>query len=467
MGMLKLFKGKKKSSKTHYNGTNGVINSFDITKKQYKEIKKRTYPWKFLTVENPSTNSYLTRNVLVYSYIQTNGIQQLKFHNKKGEKVSSQTQLPFYFSKPISISDEFYYYEIKVIKNEDSKIYFGLGLSSYMLSDLPGTTKGTVGYHSSGLIYANGSIVAYAKVVNEGDVIGIGYYPSNGNIFFTLNGKYVQTLSGDVLHRQRFFPHLGTDGECTLEVNFGMKDFVYVPDESNKYLTTEQLNNRNIKNNEVVENREDDLNNVLFKDSNTSISSPRDNAISSSSSKEPSTTEVTNNTSYIENANKKIDNSKIDFFESIDKTDTNYTSNVSSSGLLQNSNSTIFSPLTDSSSSFNYNTLPSSTSTMFNKNNFGSSNSTLFPIAEDSSTALVPASSTNNNNMFSSNLSNPFSTYMNNSNTSNNINNYNYNNNMKKYDLSSETYLGANVTLEIYKQCIQSCIDNELQNIEN
>eukprot|EP00833_Pecoramyces_ruminatium_P014728 jgi/Orpsp1_1/1188760/evm.model.d7180000067012.1 len=301
MGMFKILKGKKKSSKPQYNGSNGTINSYDITKKQYKEIKKRACPWKFTVVESSSTNSYLTHDVLVYSYIQNNGIQQLKFQNKKGVKVSSQTQLPFYFSKPFCISDEFYYYEIKVIKNVDSKIYFGLGLSNYMFTDLPGTTTGTVAYHSSGLIYANGSVVAYAKVINEDDVVGIGYYPSNGNIFFTLNGKYIQTLSGDVLHKQRFFPHLGSDGECTLEVNFGMTHFIYVPNESNKYLTTEQLNNRNIKDNEQSESREDDLNNA-FKDSNTSFSSPKDNNIS----KDPSSTEVTNNASYIENANKKI-----------------------------------------------------------------------------------------------------------------------------------------------------------------
>jgi len=424
MGMLKILKGKGKSSSKPY-VTNDSSNSYDITKKQYKEIKKRACPWKFLVVEN-NTGSYYNREVLVYSYIQNNGIQQLRFQNKKGQKVSSQTQLPFYFSKPYCISNEFYYYEIKIVKNTDSKIYFGLGLSNYMLTDLPGTVYGSVCYHSSGLIYAGGSVVAYAQAVSEGDVVGIGYYPSNGNIFFTLNGKYIQTLSGEILHKNRFFPHLGSDGECILEVNFGMNHFLYKPEESNKFLTTEQLNNINIKKenerNERIEKNEEDLNTVLFKDSYSSL--PKINVKrNESKGNDPSSTETTNNESYIENANKKTDNSNIDFFESIDTNDYNFTSNN------QNSSSTLFTSLSDSSTS-KYNSLPSSSSTIFNNNNFGSNNqSTLFPISEDVtvSNALVPISDINNM-AISQNPSNPFSPmYMNNNNSNSNLNNNNNN----------------------------------------
>jgi len=307
MGMLKILKGKnKKNSKSQYISD---TNSFDITKKQYKEIKKRACPWKFISVESSTTNAYLGHDVLVYSYIQNNGIQQLKFQNKKGEKVSTQTQLPFYFSKPFCISNEFYYYEIKVIKINDSQIYFGLGLSSYMLTDLPGTTSGTVAYHSSGLIYANGSVVAYAQVINENDVVGIGYYPSNGRIFFTLNGKYIQNISGDILHRQRFFPHLGSNGECTLEVNFGMTHFKYIPNEAHEYYTMEELNEKNIKANELKERNGENLNDHSVKDTSFFVS--KDNGASTSANKvnkliDTSTTEESNNNSYIENANKKI-----------------------------------------------------------------------------------------------------------------------------------------------------------------
>jgi len=62
-----------------------------------------------------------------------------------------------------------------------------------------------------------------------------------------LNGKYFQNISGDVLHQQRFFSHLGSDGKCTLEVNFGMTHFRYIPNETNKYNTTEELNKKILK----------------------------------------------------------------------------------------------------------------------------------------------------------------------------------------------------------------------------
>jgi len=51
----------------------------------------------------------------------------------------------------------------------------------------------------------------------------------------------------------------------------------------------------------------------------------------------PSTFEETNNNSYIENPNKKIDNSKVNFFESLDNSEPNYTSYAFNSG-SQNSN---------------------------------------------------------------------------------------------------------------------------------
>jgi len=52
---------------------------------------------------------------------------------------------------------------------------------------------------------------------------------------------------------------------------------------------------------------------------------------------DPSTFDETNNNSYIENANKKIDNSKVNFFESLDNSEPNNTSYEFNSG-SRNSN---------------------------------------------------------------------------------------------------------------------------------
>jgi len=51
----------------------------------------------------------------------------------------------------------------------------------------------------------------------------------------------------------------------------------------------------------------------------------------------PSTFEKNTNNSYIENSNKKIDNSKVNFFESLDNSEPNYTSYAFNSE-SQNSN---------------------------------------------------------------------------------------------------------------------------------
>lgn len=61
----------------------------------------------------------------------------------------------------------------------------------------------------------------------QGDVIGIGYRPRTGTIFFTRNGKRLE----DVVHglkSQNFFPSIGANGPCMIHVNFGQAGFVFI-----------------------------------------------------------------------------------------------------------------------------------------------------------------------------------------------------------------------------------------------
>jgi hypothetical protein len=61
----------------------------------------------------------------------------------------------------------------------------------------------------------------------QGDVIGVGYRPRTGTIFFTRNGKKLD----DVVHglkAQNFFPSIGANGPCQIHVNFGQLGFVYI-----------------------------------------------------------------------------------------------------------------------------------------------------------------------------------------------------------------------------------------------
>ena len=67
----------------------------------------------------------------------------------------------------------------------------------------------------------------YGPPYVQGDVIGVGYRPRTGTIFFTRNGKKLD----DIVHglkTQNFFPTVGANGPCTVHVNFGQMGFVFI-----------------------------------------------------------------------------------------------------------------------------------------------------------------------------------------------------------------------------------------------
>ena len=67
----------------------------------------------------------------------------------------------------------------------------------------------------------------YAQQYVQGDVIGVGYRPRTGTIFFTRNGKKLE----DVVHglkSQNFFPAVGASGPATVHVNLGQAGFVFI-----------------------------------------------------------------------------------------------------------------------------------------------------------------------------------------------------------------------------------------------
>ena len=67
----------------------------------------------------------------------------------------------------------------------------------------------------------------YGPPIVQGDVIGVGYRPRTGTIFFTRNGKKLE----DVVHglkSQNFFPSIGANGPSIVHVNFGQAGFVFI-----------------------------------------------------------------------------------------------------------------------------------------------------------------------------------------------------------------------------------------------
>lgn len=69
--------------------------------------------------------------------------------------------------------------------------------------------------------------ITYGPEYVQGDVIGVGYRPRTGSIFFTRNGKKLEEVANN-LKTQNFFPTVGANGPCTVHVNFGQMGFVFI-----------------------------------------------------------------------------------------------------------------------------------------------------------------------------------------------------------------------------------------------
>ncbi len=93
-----------------------------------------------------------------------------------------------------------------------------------------------LGYHKYSAAYTSTGHRRYNQPFNptpygpayvQGDVIGVGYRPRTGTIFFTRNGKRLE----DVVHGLKspnFFPSVGANGPCMVHVNFGQAGFVFI-----------------------------------------------------------------------------------------------------------------------------------------------------------------------------------------------------------------------------------------------
>lgn len=98
------------------------------------------------------------------------------------------------------------------------------------ISPLKGWSKYSVGYFSSdGFKSHNYPFTAqsYGPAFVQGDVIGIGYRPRTGTVFFTRNGKKLEDAFIG-LNRYNLFPTIGANGEAELHVNLGQAGFVFI-----------------------------------------------------------------------------------------------------------------------------------------------------------------------------------------------------------------------------------------------
>ncbi|EPE36107.1 Concanavalin A-like lectins/glucanase [Glarea lozoyensis ATCC 20868] len=151
--------------------------------------------------------------------------------------VEGRTEIEFYDSEcsvlsnlPLPKQNEVYYWEAKIYdKPETSLISIGVATKPYPLFRLPGWHKYSVAYASTGQRRYNQPFQGptYGPQYVQGDVIGVGYRPRTGTIFFTRNGKKLEDVAHG-LKSQNLFPAVGANGPCTIHVNFGQSGFVFI-----------------------------------------------------------------------------------------------------------------------------------------------------------------------------------------------------------------------------------------------
>ncbi|KAH9297267.1 hypothetical protein KI387_028949, partial [Taxus chinensis] len=121
-------------------------------------------------------------------------------------------------------------------------ISLGLAVSGTAIYRLPGCERGSVGFHSTGLVFLNG--MAHLDADKQEDksasktrawsgvntVIGCGFDPENKSVFYTLNGEQVYSLT---CHSDEFsnplYPTIAANYDVTVLVNLGQSLFNYLP----------------------------------------------------------------------------------------------------------------------------------------------------------------------------------------------------------------------------------------------
>ena len=168
--------------------------------------------------------------------------------------VEARTEIEFFDSEcsvlsnlPLPKQNEVYYWESKIYdKPENTLISIGVATKPYPLFRLPGklvigywnsvNANDDIGWHKYSVAYTSTGHRRYNQPFHgpmygpqfvQGDVIGVGYRPRTGTIFFTRNGKKLEDVAHG-LKSQNLFPAVGANGPCTVHVNFGQSGFVFI-----------------------------------------------------------------------------------------------------------------------------------------------------------------------------------------------------------------------------------------------
>ncbi|KAI6132783.1 SPRY-domain-containing protein [Pisolithus croceorrhizus] len=131
---------------------------------------------------------------------------------------------------PLPKLNEVYYWEVKMFDLPEATIVaVGLATKPYPAFRLPGFNPHSVAYHSNGDKCYNYpfTTTSFGSPLQEGDVLGVGYRPRSGTVFFTRNGRKMEDAFVG-FNRFNLFPTIGADGPCSVHVNLGQAGFVFI-----------------------------------------------------------------------------------------------------------------------------------------------------------------------------------------------------------------------------------------------
>ncbi|KAM5371033.1 hypothetical protein ACJZ2D_008230 [Fusarium nematophilum] len=229
----------------------------DMSRQEYLRAKA----W---VTANPAESMQTDISLSQYLAIQEKGVSAWEFEPELEIAncfVEARTEVEFFDSEctvmsnlPVPKQNDVYYWEAKIYeKPETTLLSIGMATKPYPLFRLPGEPfrhtllptlscrhlltlsfppgfhKYSVGYQSTGSRRYNQPFGAtpYGPQLVQGDVVGVGYRPRTGAIFFTRNGKKLEEVVHG-LKSQNFFPAIGANGPAMVHVNFGQAGFVFI-----------------------------------------------------------------------------------------------------------------------------------------------------------------------------------------------------------------------------------------------
>ncbi|KAJ2719895.1 Protein ssh4 [Coemansia sp. Benny D115] len=131
---------------------------------------------------------------------------------------------------PLPKANSVYYFEVKIVeKPADVSMWIGLATKPYPAWRMTGWNRYSVGFcTNNGSVHQNSPFrgTRIGEQLFVGDILGIGFQPRSGVVWFTRNGRRYKAIASGMLYD--VFPTISADGPCSFSANFGQRGFVFI-----------------------------------------------------------------------------------------------------------------------------------------------------------------------------------------------------------------------------------------------